>query len=97
MCTSLLFSNQFLILHSITQYFIENFSPTDPLPLHYIQTGIMASKKQSITETQVVIDSITDNHVVSNAPKMIGTTNDQKDLYRMGKVKLLGVSCSRKR
>lgn len=43
-------------------------------------------------ESQVIIDAITDNHAVSDAPEMLGTSHDQKNMYRMGKVQLLRVS-----
>ncbi|TLD39557.1 gb [Venturia nashicola] len=33
--------------------------------------------------------AITNNHAVSDAPEMLGTSRDQKDMYRMGKVQLL--------
>lgn len=46
----------------------------------------MASEK---VQPQAVIDAITDNHALSDAPEMLGTNRDQKDMYRMGKVQLL--------
>lgn len=49
----------------------------------------MASGK---IENQVIVDAITDNHAVSDAPEMLGTSRDQKDMYRMGKVQQLRVS-----
>ncbi|KAE9986092.1 hypothetical protein BLS_000025 [Venturia inaequalis] len=42
----------------------------------------MASEK---VQPQAIIDAITDNHALSDAPEMLGTNRDQKDMYRMGK------------
>jgi len=51
----------------------------------------MASEKQPTSQTQVIIDTITENHAILDSPEMLGTTHDQKDMYRMGKVQQLRV------
>jgi hypothetical protein len=51
----------------------------------------MASEKESVAHTDIIVDAITNNHEVSDSPENLGTTIDQHDMYRMGKIQRLRV------